>query len=215
MLFNRTFNVLIIVLVMLAVGIESYIYWHTRLRPWQSTSPVNRLIAYYSFFTVLSNILLAISSVFLLRNAQYNSSLFKVIRLSGIVGVVITAMVYNVVLRQIHQPPTQILQWTNECLHVTIPLLGAVGWLCYGPYGRIDGKSILLSFMLFLVYGIYLFIRGYLTGQYPYPFINIARFGYEKVAINAAIMSSLFIGVTLILWFIDRMQVRFRRTIDC
>lgn len=215
MIINRTLNILIIILVILAVSVESYIYWHTRLRPWQSTSPINRLIAYYSFFTVLSNILLAMSSLFLLRNPQYNSQLFRVIRLSGLVGVVITALVYNLILRQIHQPPTLILQWTNECLHVIIPLLGVMSWLCYGPYLRIDMKTILISFMLFLVYGIYLFIRGHLTGQYPYPFINIARLGYEKVAINTVIMSALFIAMTFILWFVDRIQTRFRRTIDC
>ncbi|QIQ21057.1 Pr6Pr family membrane protein [Zophobihabitans entericus] len=206
---NRSLNILIILLVLITVGTETYTYWLMKIRPWQPDSPVGRIIFYYSFFTVLSNICLAISSAFLVINPKANSQLFRIIRLDGLVGVLITAIVYNAVLRGIHKPPTPILQMANESLHLIVPALGLLSWLIYGPYPRIDRKTVVLACIPLMIYGGYIFIRGHITGQYPYPFINVIRIGYEKAIINAGMLLGLFIVLAFILWLIERVRIKY------
>ena len=43
-----------------------------------------------------------------------------------------------------------------------------------------------------------------MTGYYPYPFINVAEFGYDKILINMAVLVLVFLGLGLALIGIDR-----------
>ncbi|WP_141670913.1 Pr6Pr family membrane protein [Gilliamella sp. wkB178] len=205
---KRSINLFIALFAITVIGIESYIYWHVQLRPWQPATSIGRLIFYYSFFTVLSNFMLALSCFWLTFNPGCNRFSFKVIRLNGLVGVIITALVYNWMLRAIHRPPNLILTFTNESLHVVLPVLGILSWLILGPFRRINFKVIIGSFLSILVYGVYIFVRGYYTNQYPYPFINVTRIGYPKALLAASMVVVLFIGLTFFLWCIDRLRER-------
>ncbi|WP_294893201.1 Pr6Pr family membrane protein [uncultured Gilliamella sp.] len=200
---KRNINLFIALYAFFIIGLETYIYWHTKLRPWQPSTPTGRIIFYYSFFTVLSNLMLAFSCLCLTFNPNCNRYSFKVIRLNGLVGVIITAIVYNLILRGIHKPPNTLLQFANESLHVILPIIGVLSWLVWGPFRRIQFNVIVGSFLSMLIYGIYIFIRGYLTNQYPYPFINVVRVGYIKALYAAGSVFLLFLGLALLLWAID------------
>ena len=47
-----------------------------------------------------------------------------------------------------------------------------------------------------------------MTGYYPYPFINVAEFGYHKILINMAVLVLVFLGLGLALIGIDRRMGR-------
>ncbi len=47
-----------------------------------------------------------------------------------------------------------------------------------------------------------------MTGYYPYPFINVAEFGYDKILINMAVLVLVFLGLGLALIGIDRRMGR-------
>lgn len=205
---NRSLNILIVLLVFFVVGIETHTYWFHQLRPWQPNTSVGRLIFYYSFFTVLSNIMLAISCLILVFNPNCSKTGFNVIRLNGLVGVFITMIVYNLMLRGIHRPPTPLLEFANESLHVVIPILGLLTWLIYGPFKRINIKSIFYSFCSLIIYGIYTFVRGYMTGQYPYPFINVNRIGYEKALIAASGIAVFFFILVSLLKIVEMVRLK-------
>lgn len=208
MMLSRSINLLIVILVIAVVGIETYMYWLYQLRPWQPATSVGRMIFYYSFFTVLSNIMLALSCLVLVFNPNCSKQWFKVIRLNGLIGILITMIVYNIVLRGIHRPPTIALHFANEGLHVLIPTLGLISWLIYGPFYRINMKTISYSFLSLLGYGIYIFVRGYYTGSYPYPFINVNRVGYEKAFITAGGIAILFFILVFLLRYIEKIRLR-------
>ncbi|OCG26047.1 hypothetical protein A9G11_01610 [Gilliamella sp. wkB108] len=205
---NRSINLFIAVLAITVIGIESYIYWHVQLRPWQPATPIGRLVFYYSFFTVLSNFMLALSCLWLVFKPNCNRFSFKVIRLNGLVGVIITALVYNFILRAIHRPPNAILTFTNESLHVVLPILGILSWLIWGPFRRINFNVIIGSLLSMLTYGVYIFVRGYFTNQYPYPFINVTRIGYPKALLAVSMVVGLFLGLVFLLWVIERLRKR-------
>ena len=200
---KRNINLFIALYAFLVIGFETYIYWHSQLRPWQPSTPIGRIIFYYSFFTVLSNLMLAFSCLWLTFNPNCSRFFFKVIRLNGLVGVIITAIVYNLILRGIHKPPNTLLQFANESLHVILPVVGILSWLIWGPFRRIHFNVIVGSFLSMLIYGIYIFIRGYFTHQYPYPFINVVNVGYVKAFYSAGLVFILFFCLAFLLWGID------------
>lgn len=200
---KRNINLFIVLYAFLVIGLETYIYWHTRLRPWQPGTPIGRMVFYYSFFTVLSNLMLAFSCLWLAFNPNCNRYFFKVIRLNGLIGVIITAIVYNLILRSIHKPPSTLLQFTNESLHVVLPIAGVLSWLIWGPFRRIHFKVIVGSFLSMLIYGIYIFTRGYFTNLYPYPFINVVKVGYAKALYSSGLVFVLFLVLAFLLWGID------------
>lgn len=205
---NRSLNILIVVLVILVIGIETYTYWFEQLRPWQPVTPIGRMIFYYSFFTVLSNIMLAISCLILVCKPTCSSGCFNVIRLNGLIGILITMIVYNIMLRGIHRPPTLLLQFANESLHVVIPVLGLLSWLIYGPFSRITIKVVFYSFCSLVVYGGYIFIRGHITGLYPYPFINVNRIGYEKALLTVGAIAILFFILVGVLKIVEMVRLK-------
>lgn len=200
---SRTLNIIILLLIISAISIESVLYWQGQLRPWQPVTKVGRLIYYYSYFTVLSNMLVAISVCYLIIKPGYNQRFFNAIRLNSLISIIITAVIYNLFLRTIHRPPQLILQITNELLHVIVPLFAIMGWFIFGPFPRIDPKAIGLSLLPLLIYGVYIFIRGELTQHYPYPFINITKIGYIKSLENAFMILITFVIIALLLWVIE------------
>lgn len=205
---NRTLNLFIFLLVIVVVGIETHTYWLHQMRPWQPATSIGRIIFYYSFFTVLSNIMLAFSCLVLFFQPNCKAMWFSVIRLNGLVGVIITMIVYNLMLRGIHKPPSALLQFANESLHVVVPFLGIITWFIYGPFKIISIKTIGYTFLSLLTYGTYIFVRGYYTHQYPYPFINVDRVGYVKAFIAVGIITGLFFFLAILLRFIEQIRLK-------
>jgi hypothetical protein len=205
---KRSVNLFIALFAIYIIAFETYIYWHTQLRPWQPSSSIQRLVYYYSFFTVLSNLMLALSCFWLAINPNCSRYSFKVIRLNGLVGVVITAIVYNIILRGIHTPPNILLKIANESLHVVIPTLGILTWFIWGPFRQINIKVITGSLLSLMGYGIYIFVRGYYTNLYPYPFINVVKIGYVKALLATNNVFLLFLVVAFLCWAIDYLRSR-------
>jgi len=90
----------------------------------------------------------------------------------------------------------------DELLHSVIPLLFIIQWYLYAPKEGLKWKNIFLWLMYPLLYLIYTLFRGYLSGFYPYPFINVTELGYSRVFINCIgllivflFLSLLFIGI--------------------
>lgn len=194
----------IIALVIFSVSTEAY-YCITAL----STShlPVGvlpRVVYYFSFFTVLSSIALAVGCLFTILNPNYHSQVMVVLRLDGVISVIVTGVVYNIMLRAIHHPDLLILKITNECLHVVIPILGVVGWWIFDPHGRVTKSSILYAVIPPIIYVIYIFIRGAIVGLYPYPLLNVSHIGYLRAFINTGIISIVFIVLAMLLYFVDQ-----------
>ncbi|MWN90802.1 hypothetical protein GQ597_08810 [Gilliamella sp. Pra-s65] len=200
---KRSINLFIALFAISIIALETYIYWHTRFRPWQPSSSIGRLVYYYSFFTVLSNLMLALSCFWLTINPNCHRYSFKVIRLNGLVGVIITTIVYNIILRGIHSPPNILLKIANESLHVVIPVLGILTWFIWGPFRKINIKVIVGSLLSLMGYGIYIFVRGYYTSLYPYPFINVVQIGYFKALLAVSKVFLLFLGLVFLCWAID------------
>ncbi|MEO6254189.1 MAG: Pr6Pr family membrane protein [Ferruginibacter sp.] len=165
---------------------------------------------YFSFFTILTNLIVALCVTFLLLKAKTRLGNFfsKTATLTAItVYITIVGIVYNVILRFLWNP--QGLQYVvDEILHTIIPFLFILFWWLYVPKAGLQYKNALAWLVYPLLYIIYTAMRGEITGYYPYPFINVAELGYNKVLINSGGLLIAFLGLSLFLIAVAKFMSR-------
>lgn len=194
---------LIIALVVFSVTTEAYYCIIAPPSDYLPDGVLARLIFYFSFFTILSSLALATGCLLTIIKPYYNSQAMTVLRMDGVIGVIITGLVYNISLRAIHHPELLLLKITNECLHVIVPLLGVVGWLLFDPRRRVTKRSIFYAAIPPLIYVLYTFLRGALTGFYPYPLLNVGQIGYLHATLNTSLVAIVFLLFAVLLYFLD------------
>jgi hypothetical protein len=111
--------------------------------------------------------------------------------------------VYYIILRKFWNPEGwQLVADTVE--HCVAPTLYMVDWLVFVPRGTVSAKSIPWWLVFPLGYGAYSLIHGAASEYYPYPFLNVAELGYERVLVNMGVLTATFAILGLILVAIDR-----------
>nr|WP_207956485.1 Pr6Pr family membrane protein [Pseudomonas fluorescens] len=164
------------------------------------------LVNFFSFFTVLTNTLVAV--VLTWEVTPRESAVRRWFLLpsvsSGIaVSIALVSLAYNLLLRHLWQPEG----WqfvADELLHDVMPLLYvAYWWLCV-PKGTLRLRHIGLWIAYPLVYFAYVLLRGDLLAAYPYPFIDVSNLGYPQVFLNAGGILAGFVGIALGVVGLDR-----------
>jgi len=172
------------------------------------TSIPETAIRFFSFFTILTNILVALCCTILLLNynSKWRNFFSNKNTLTAIaVYITIVGVVYNLILRFLWNPEG--LQWiVDELLHSVIPILFLILWLLFIPKGRLQMKSVFAWLLYPLVYLIFIIIRGSFSGFYPYPFIDVNKLGYNKVIVNSTGMLAAFLVTSVLFVLIDRFK---------
>lgn len=152
------------------------------------------IVRFFSYFTILSNILVALCFIFLWIKPQKFAFFSKPVNITAIaVYITIVGIVYNTVLRNLWQP--QGMQYyVDELLHSVVPILFVLYWLVFAPKSKLAWKDA-FSFLIYpLVYMVFIGIRGAITNEYPYPFVDVAALGYEHVFMNAGYLFVAFLA---------------------
>ncbi|MDQ7785035.1 MAG: Pr6Pr family membrane protein [Desulfomonilaceae bacterium] len=175
---------------------------------------VHGIIIYFSYFTILSNILVAVCLTF--SCSEPRTPMGKLVngpglRTSAAVYIIVTGTVYVVFLRAL-SPPGLVLFIANVLLHYVVPALYVVDWLIFVPKGMLRWNQVLYRLAFPLLYAAYTFIHGALTGFYPYYFINAAKLGYPAVLLNCLYLMVTFVALGSVLTATDRWMGR--RKID-
>lgn len=149
------------------------------------------IIRFFSFFTVQTNILVAVcSTALLLKPGGFFARASTQAAL--LLYILIVGLVYNVILRFLWAPQG-IQRLVDELLHAVIPLLYLAYWLIFAPKQGLAWKQAPAWLLYPLAYMIYVIIRGTFSGFYPYPFIDVVQLGYPKALQNAALILVLFL----------------------
>jgi hypothetical protein len=154
------------------------------------------------FFTIQSNLIIAVTTLLLAIRLTRTSPVFRVFRLAGLVGIAITALVYHTVLAGI----VRLTGWwvvTNQFLHSVLPAMAIVGWLLFGPRRFSSWKLAVLSLAYPALWLVITMIRGPLVNWYPYPFINVSHLGYPRVLLNSLVLAVLFLLVGAVVTGMD------------
>ena len=161
----------------------------------RNASVPETIIRYFSYFTILTNILVACCSTILAR--QRNTRLYTFVArqttLAAVaVYIVIVGVTYNIILRSIWDP--QGLQLVvDELLHSIVPILFLIYWLKFTPKQELHWKNAFHWTAFPGVYSVYIFLRGSISGFYPYPFINVNQLGFMHAVFNAGIIAMVIV----------------------
>lgn len=189
-----------------AVLLQLYLIIHNRVTPISET-----IIRFFSFFTVLTNILVALCFTFLLNPSSKAGKFFSSSKALSAVTAYITVVgiVYNLILRQLWQP-AGLQKLADELLHSIIPVYFILYWLLFVVKTNLQWKNVLLWLLYPFVYLMFIMFRGTVSGFYPYPFINVTDLGYNKIFLNSFILLIAFLFISLLLVAIAKMITRTR-----
>lgn len=201
---RRRFVVVAAMLGWAGLSIQMYLIFHSR---WTlGASLIGGLVSFFSYFTVLSNTLVAtvLTCAVTSRESAGRRWFLQPWVSSGIaVSIAVVSLAYNLLLRHLWHPEGW--QWlADELLHDVMPLLFLVFWWSCVPKGRLQVVHIGLWVIYPLVYFAYSLLRGHLLAVYPYPFIDVEKLGYPQVFINAGGLLAGFVLIALLVVGLDR-----------
>jgi hypothetical protein len=170
------------------------------------TSVGETIIRYFSFFTILTNLLVALCFTCLLWIPESKPGIFfsKSTKLTAItVYIIVVGIIYNLILRFLWEPKgLQLI--VDEILHTVIPALCVFFWWRYANPKKLEWKDAFPWLIYPLAYILLILIRGEFSGYYPYPFIDVNTIGYAKVLINSVILAVCFLGFSFLFIAIGR-----------
>ena len=169
-------------------------------------SATETTIRYFSYFTILTNLLVAcmftaklMPANHRLRNWFEKPSVFAAVTLY----IMVVGLVYQVILRHVWEP-TGFQQLVDELLHTVIPLYALIYWIRFSIRHTIRFGSIPSWLLYPLAYVCYVLARGSVSGFYPYPFLHVDNLGWKSVVLNAIAMFGLFFILSIILVIYNR-----------
>lgn len=163
------------------------------------------VVRFFSYFTTQANILVAVTSAFLVMRPDHDGRVWRVLRLEALFGITVTGVVYSTLLRNIVELHGA-AAFTNTLVHYLSPSLAVVGWLLFGPRPRISENTLMLSLIWPVLYIGWTFVHGAIAHWYPYPFIDVDKFGYVTVIRNGLILNLVLVGIgALYLWLDHRL----------
>jgi hypothetical protein len=166
-------------------------------------SSLTRVIRFLSYFTVESNIVVALVAFTLFSRPNRDGGGWRVLRLSSLVGITVTGIIYATLLRPIvHLHGAAKL--TDVAFHYVVPLFCVVGWLLFGPRPRINESTLYGSLAWPIAYVIYTLLHGAATSWYPYPFADAKVIGYVPALRNGVGAVVLLLGVAFVYLTLDR-----------
>jgi hypothetical protein len=154
------------------------------------------LLRFFSFFTILTNIIVAVCFT---AEAGAGSSFWKKVSTQTAVAVyiMVVGIVYNVVLRQLWMPQGM-QRIVDELLHLVVPLLFLFFWIMFVTKEKLSWKKSITWLLYPFIYLVFILIAGSISDYYPYPFVDVATHGYEKVLINCVFVLLLFVMLSLV-----------------
>lgn len=158
---------------------------------------------FFSYFTIESDLLVAVTAAALALRPDRDGRVFRVLRLMALFGITVTGVVYATLLRgvvDLHGAAAV----TNALLHYVSPILTVAGWLLFGPRRRVTENTLGGSMVWPVLYVVWSFAHGASSGWYPYPFVDVGSLGYPTVVRNSVGLVVFLVGVGALFLALDR-----------
>jgi hypothetical protein len=162
-----------------------------------------RIWRFFSYFTTQANLLVIATSLSLTVRADRDGSGWRVARLDALAGITITGLVHWFLLHPLDDFHGWL--WASDTLvHIIVPALVVLGWLVFGPRRRISLRVVLAGLIWPVIWLIYTFVVGRITGWYPYFFLDLGRTSPAVVALYCVAILILLLVVSCLFWMGDR-----------
>ncbi len=168
-----------------------------------------KVFNFFCFFTVLSNIAVAVTHRMLAVDPFRSSTAFRVMRIVAVLCIAVTGVVFHVALASLHE----LTGWdlvADTILHTLSPILAGVGWLVLGPRRQLDGGVVRLAILPPVGWLVFALVRGSFVQDvagndyYAYPFMNAQVLGYPVALLRCAIVAVFFLGLAYGALALDR-----------
>jgi len=182
-----------------------------------------------SYFTVWSNIVAFIANWMLAADPQRDGRGFRWFRMTSLVMITVTGLVYAIVLAPLYKP-VGLGVYTNLGFHYIVPWATFLGFLLFGPRPRFSRREVFTMLAIPVVWLVYTLVRGLLLLQpppeapattpgepqhwYPYPFIDVNDpsplipgvdlGGYAGVTVNIVVIVLLGLAFGFLFLGLDR-----------
>jgi len=155
------------------------------------------LEVFFSYFTVLTNLLICVSLT--LSLTAPSSSLGRWFsRPSSVTGIATSiafvGLSYHLLLRHTWNPQGVRLL-ADVMLHYVVPALYLLYWWLTASKAVISWMNPVTWSIYPTLYLVYALVRGNILGSYPYPFIDAAALGYGRTLRNAVGLLFVFIAL--------------------
>ena len=164
-----------------------------------------RFFDWSSYFTILSNIVVAIVMTAVVTNPGIfnrrgrTGNIWRTLRLDSLLMITITGIVYNLLLAT--GPKTGWDNISNLLQHVINPIVTVIVFFLAGPRGLLKLKTIAQALILPIIWAVYVLARGTMINAYPYFFFDVATHGWAyvitfiaEIMAFAVVIGLLFVG---------------------
>ena len=188
-------------------GVLLQLFLSLRLAQANGHSLAYGLVVYLGYFTVLTNLFVALV-LSALAVPAHSPSLLPFLRRPGTLGCAATSIAlvglgYHFLLRNIWDP--QGAQWlADTLLHYVTPMAFCVYWLWALPKAGLGWRAPWVWCLYPLLYFAYAMVRGEWLGTYPYPFIDVGAIGYPGAFTSALGLLVVFLIVAGLLLAVGR-----------
>ena len=161
----------------------------------QTGSLVGTLWILLRFFTVITNLLVAVTMTRVATGRRISPSLLAGLTLA----IIFVGIIYATLLRGLVALSGLALV-ADVLLHYVVPIAMAVYWLAFAPKIGLAWRDAALWCVYPLAYLFYVVLRGSVDGRYPYPFIDVTTLGYGRIVLNSLMLlvAYLLAGLTLV-----------------
>ena len=130
---------------------------------------------YFSFFTILTNLLVAVglSFQFVFSESRWGRFFLRpTVQSATAVYIAVVGITYSLLLRQLWNPQGA-QKIADVLLHDGVPLTYVIFWLVFVPKAALRWGHSILWLAYPIAYMVYTLIHGLWSGWYPYYFIDI------------------------------------------
>jgi len=169
----------------------------------QFRTPTERAFNTFTFFTIQSNLIVGVTTALLALKPSRSGIVFATARLTGVVAITVTGIVYHVALGNL----LDLQGWDqlgNQLVHTVVPVLAVAGWLMFGPRELTSARAVRWSLVFPVCWLAFTLIRGAMVNWYPYPFIDVTKIGYGGAILNCVWVSLLLLGLAAAATAVDR-----------
>ncbi|CAN7248094.1 Pr6Pr family membrane protein [Brevundimonas sp. LjRoot202] len=169
-------------------------------------SPAELTLNFFSFFTILTNGLVAAALTLPVVGAGTRLGRWagsEGVRAGVTLYAVVVGLVYHFLLHATWNPQGWDLV-ANIALHYVMPAAILFDWLLFTPKGRLRWIDAPKWLAFPLIYGGWTLVHGYAAGWWPYWFINVDELGVAGAALNFSGLLVFFLCAGLMVVAVDR-----------
>jgi hypothetical protein len=170
----------------------------------------------FSYYTIQSNLLVAaamVLGIWGLAKGHEDSSLFVIFKSGAMLWILVTGIVYHLMLSGLWHPGG-LTAFANLLVHYCTPLGMLLNWLIFEKKGRYRYVFSFYWLSYPFLYLIGSWLRGGLTGFYPYWFLNPTQpypdgaGSMGTMLMIASVLSLGFYSIGLLIVFMDKLLAR-------